>query len=162
MSGTRRGGALARLFVIGVVIKAIDGVLEMAGGVLIFFITPEHTERIVRSLTENELPGMAHNLIRQHVVPAVQHATTGSKTFAAIYLLGHGVIKLGLVSGLLLKKRVAYPVAIVAFALFLIYQLIRYTEDASALLLVLSALDAFVIVMTVLEYRRLEAEHAFR
>jgi uncharacterized membrane protein len=162
MSRPRRGGALATLFTIGVIIKAIDGVLEMAGGVLIFYITPEHTQRIVRALTENELPGAAHNLIRQHLVPAVQHASTGSKTFAAIYLLGHGVIKLGLVAGLLLKKRVAYPVAIVAFAVFLVYQLVRYIQDASALLLVLSVLDAFVIVMTVLEYRRLEAEHAFR
>jgi len=67
----------------------------------------------------------------------------------------------GLVTGLLLRQRWAYPAAIVAFLFFLIYQLYRYTHTYSPELLVLSAFDVFIIVLTWLEYGRLRAAHAF-
>ena len=48
----------------------------------------------------------------------------------------------------------AYPLAIIAFALFLAYQLYRYSHTHSIWLVALSALDLFVIAITWLEYRR--------
>jgi uncharacterized membrane protein len=152
---------MATLFRIGIFAKAIDGALEIVGGVLLFFLTPDRTYRVIRVLTENELHGSAHEFVATHGVHAVQQLSTGTRTFASIYLLAHGAAKLGLVTGLLLKKRPVYPVAIGAFLLFLGYQIYRYTQSNSRVLLVLSALDLFVIVMTALEYRRLTREHGF-
>ena len=37
MERTRRSRAIHRVFQIGVALKAIDGLLELAGGVLLFF-----------------------------------------------------------------------------------------------------------------------------
>ena len=54
----------------------------------------------------------------------------------------------------------AYPAAIGAFVLFLVYQLYRYTHTSSAWLLVLSVVDVCVIVITWLEYKRLRTVHA--
>ncbi len=159
--GAADTGLTHRLFELGVIAKAIDGGLEVVGGVLMFFVTPERTERVVRGLTENEIFGNAHNAIVTHMVHAVRHLSSDTMLFAAIYLLGHGVIKLVLVVGLLRKLRWAYVAAIIAFILFLLYQGYRYTETASIGLLILSALDLFVIAMTILEYRRLRADHAF-
>jgi uncharacterized membrane protein len=65
------------------------------------------------------------------------------------------------VAGLLLKLRWAYPAAIVAFTLFVVYQLYRYSHTHSTALLALSALDAAVIALTWLEYRRLKVLHGF-
>ena len=81
--------------------------------------------------------------------------------FAATYLLWHGIVKIGLVAALLLRRRWAYPWAIVAFTLFLVYQLYRYSHTHAPELLVLSGVDVLVIGLTWLEYKRLEAIHGF-
>ena len=81
--------------------------------------------------------------------------------FAAAYLLWHGVVKVGLVAALLLKRRWAYPAAIIAFFLFLVYQLYRYTHTRSPALLALSIVDVIVITLTWIEYKRLKAIHGF-
>ena len=78
-----------------------------------------------------------------------------------MYLLRHGVVKTGLVTALLLRRRWAYPVAIFAFLLFLIYQLYRYSHANAPELLVLSVMDVVVIALTWFEYRRLRVSHAF-
>ncbi|HEY4320872.1 MAG TPA: DUF2127 domain-containing protein [Gemmatimonadales bacterium] len=158
----RSGGSIAILFTIGVVVKAIDGLLEVAGGVLILFVTPDQGSRLERALIDNELPGRAHHFVATHMAHAVHHLANDGKHFAAIYLLAHGVVKVVLVAGLLLKMRIAYPAAIAVFLLFLIYQVFHYTQTHSISMLVLSALDILVIVLTVLEYRRLDREQAFR
>ena len=74
---------------------------------------------------------------------------------AAIYLFGHGVIKLWIIIGLLRKKLWYYPVAMIVFGLFIVYQLYRYTFTHSFLLLLITALDFIVIGLTWHEYRHL-------
>jgi uncharacterized membrane protein len=71
------------------------------------------------------------------------------------------VVKVGLVAGLLLRRRPAYPVAIGAFVLFLVYQVYRYVIGHAPEMLVLSLVDVVVIVLTWLEYRRLRESEGF-
>lgn len=149
------------LFLTGVVIKAIDGVLEVIGGVLLVVTSSERIHHIVRLLTRQELSEDPGDLIANYLLRATHHLSLATKNFAAAYLLVHGIIKIGLVAGLLLRRHRAYPAAIVAFFLFVIYQLYRYTDTGSPNLLALSALDVFVIILTRLEYRRLKAIHGF-
>ena len=85
----------------------------------------------------------------------------GAQHFGAVYLLWHGLVKAVLVAGLLLKQRWAYPTAILAFVLFVIYQLYRYTFTHAPELIYLSVLDVIVIALTWLEYQRLRSEHVF-
>jgi uncharacterized membrane protein len=77
-------------------------------------------------------------------------------------LLWHGVVKIGLVWALFRKYLWAYPIARVAFGLFLAYQVYRYSHTHSVWLLALSILDIFVIVLTWLEYKRLRSSQLFR
>ena len=112
-------------------------------------------------LTQHELSEDPHDLVARYVLHRTQHLAAGAKAFAAVYLLWHGVVKVALVTALLLKRHWAYPAAIVAFALFLTYQLYRFSLTSSPELLVLSAFDVMVIVFTYLEYRRLRATHTF-
>jgi uncharacterized membrane protein len=74
----------------------------------------------------------------------------------------HGVVKVGLVVGLLRRHLWAYPTAMVAFAVFLAYQIYRYLHTGSVWLLVLSILDVLVICLTAAEYKRLRRSHEFR
>ena len=70
------------------------------------------------------------------------------------------MIKLWLIIGLLRDKLWYFPVSMVAFALFVAYQLYRFTFTHSPWLLVLSALDIAIIALTWHEYRLSKTLHA--
>ena len=149
------------LFDLSVIGKGIDGVLETVGGVLLFFVSPTRIHSVTRWLTQHELSEDPQDLIANYLLNSTHHLASGATTFAAAYLLWHGVVKIGLVAALLFKRRWAYPAAIVAFTLFLVYQLYRYAHTRSPELLALSAVDVLVIILTWLEYKRLQSIHGF-
>jgi uncharacterized membrane protein len=149
------------LFDVGVIAKGVDGVLETVGGVLLFFVSPTQIHSVVAVLTQHELSEDPRDLVANYLLNSTRDLSTGATVFAATYLLWHGIVKIGLVVALLLRRRWAYPWAIVAFALFLVYQLYRFSHTHAAELLVLSVVDVFVIGLTWLEYKRLETIHGF-
>ena len=147
------------LFDIGVITKGIDGALEIIGGALLFFVSPDQLRHIARILTLHELSEDPHDIVANYLLHTAQHLSPSVTTFGAVYLLWHGVVKVGLVTALLRGQRWAYPAAIVAFLLFLLYQVSRYAHTHAPELLVLSVLDVLVIGLTWLEYRRLRASY---
>lgn len=152
---------VSTLFKVSVIIKGIDGALEILGGALLFFLSPSQIHGMIRILTQHELSEDPRDVVARYLLHSTTDLAEGVRVFAAIYLLGHGVIKLGLITGLLWRQRWAYPSAIVTFALFMAYQLYRYSHTGSPEMLVLTAFDVVVIALTYLEYRRLRAAHAF-
>lgn len=137
---SNRNKTIHTLFDIGVIAKAVDGVLEIIGGILLFFINPAQINGLLRALTQHELSEDPHDLIAGLIMHSVQHLSMGTEVFAAVFLLWHGAIKIGVVWALWRKKFWAYPIAIVAFGLFLVYQVYRYSLTHSVWLLVLSFL----------------------
>jgi hypothetical protein len=75
-----------------------------------------------------------------------------TQLFTSFYLLGHGVIKIVLIVGLLREKLGYYPAAIAVFVLFVMYQIYRYTFTHSIWLLLITLLDIVVIWLTWHEY----------
>lgn len=159
-----RPAVVRTLFRISVISKAIDGVLEIIGGVILFIVNPGQINWMLRILTQHELNEDPHDVIVGLVLRSVQHLSTDTKVFAAFFLVWHGVVKAGLVWALLRKQLWAYPTAIAVFGLFFAYQIYRYTHTQSVWLIALSVLDVFVIVLTWLEYKRLRIllPHKFR
>jgi uncharacterized membrane protein len=150
------------LFDIGLIGKAVDGVLEIIGGVVLLFVNPGQINGLMRILTRRELSEDHHDIIANFLMHSVQHLTNGTLVFASFFLLWHGAVKVGLVWALFRKHLWAYPTAILAFGLFLVYQLYRYSHTHSVWLLALSVLDLFVIVLTRLEYNRLRTSQRLR
>ena len=149
-------GRLAHIgFEVGAFFKGLDGVLEVIGGALLLAIPPERLRAIVIALTQHELSDDPNDFIASHARRAVRAISPEGELFAALYLLSHGVLKVLLVYALLKRKLWAYPVAIVVFAAFGIYQMYRYAVTPSLGMIVLTVLDVFVIALTWLEYRRL-------
>jgi uncharacterized membrane protein len=161
MNPQRKSRTIHVFFNLSVIAKGIDGALEIVGGVLLFFVSPDRINAVIRVLTQHELSEDPGDLIATYLLNSTHHLTKGVTMFAAAYLLWHGVVKVGLVAALLLKRRWAYPAAIVAFFLFLGYQLYRYTHTHSPALLALSIADVVVIILTWIEYKRLKAIHGF-
>ena len=162
MNSKRKLLSIHLLFNLGVIAKGVDGVLEIVGGILLFFISPERIGAVVRVLTQHELSEDPKDLLATYLLNSTHSLTKGVTLFAAGYLLWHGMVKVGLVAGLLLRRRWAYPAAIVAFFLFVIYQLYRYLHTHSPSLLALSIVDMLVIIVTWIEYKRLKATNAFK
>lgn len=156
----RSRGPREVLFLISVWFKGIDGFLELAGGIALFAVSPGLILRLVRSLTQDEITEDPRDLLANALRHFVRHLTFASEHFMAIYLLVHGVVKIGLVWALLARVLAAYPVSAVVFAGFIIYQLYRYSFTHGAGLLLLSGLDVVVIGLIVLEYRALRRSRA--
>jgi uncharacterized membrane protein len=148
-------------FNLSVIVKGIDGALEIVGGILLFFVSPDRISAIIRVFTQHELSEDPRDLVATYLLNSTHGLTKGVTIFAAVYLLWHGMVKSGLIVGLLLKCRWAYPAAIFAFFLFVVYQLYRYIHTHSFSLLALSILDVLVIIFTWIEYKRLKATHGF-
>ena len=161
MNQQRKSQSIHVLFNLSVIAKGIDGALEIVGGVLLFFVSPDRINVVIRVITLHELSEDPGDLIATYLLNSTHHLTKGVTMFAGAYLLWHGAVKVGLVAALLLKRRWAYPAAIIAFFLFLVYQLYRYTHTHSPALLALSILDVIVIILTWIEYKRLKAIHGF-
>jgi uncharacterized membrane protein len=154
----RRTGTVHHLFRIGIYLKGINGILELIGGTLFFFIRPELLNTIVQKFTQGELSEDPNDVIATFLVQSAHRFSIGSEIYGGIFLLSHGLIKCGLVLALFKKKRWAYPLAITIFALFIMYQMYKYSLSHSIWMLTLSLLDLFVIILTWLEYRSMKRD----
>lgn len=146
------------LFLIGVLAKAIDGALEILGGLFLLFVEPAHLHRWLADLTQHELSEDPNDVVARILLGVQAQLTERVRIYAAIYLLVHGLVKVGLVVAMLRRQLWAYPAAIVIFTLFIIYQLYRYAITSALWLVVLSIIDLLVIVLIWLEYRHLRRE----
>lgn len=143
------------IFVVSVLLKALNGVLGIILGIVFFFTSA--VAGLVQSLAQNELIEDPTDIVAnsiQHFLPFFTH----SQYFVSLYLLSHGVIKVFLVVGLLRNKLWAYPAAIVVFTLFIAYQVYRFSFTHSLWLVALTIFDIFVIWLTWHEYRLLRSE----
>jgi uncharacterized membrane protein len=142
-------------FEIGILLKGIYAALEIIGGMFLWLVKPSTIDSWVLKLTQSELIEDPNDLLANLIVRLSGHYSVGTQMFGVYYLLSHGIVKVVLVTLLLQKRRWAYPAAIVVLALFIGYQLVRWTTTRSPFLLVISVFDAAMIWLTVVEYRRL-------
>lgn len=145
-----------KTFEVGIFLKGTDGFLEIIGGILLFFVNPALINKIVITLTQHELSEDPKDLIANYLINVSQQLSVSFLIFAGYYLLIHGVIKIFLIIFLWKQKLLAYPLAMIFFTIFIIYQIYRYTYEHSSWLVVLTIFDIFVVVLTWLEYRRLK------
>lgn len=145
---------LDRTFEIGIILKGLDGAAETIGGLLLLVVSPAQINRIVARLTQHELSEDPHDWIAGHLLRYTHGLTGAAVTFAAIYLLAHGLVKVVLVAALLREQRWAYPSIIVVLLAFIGYQLYRIALRPSAGLIALTVFDAAVTALTWREWRK--------
>lgn len=153
MTVSRPRGWLDRLFVVGIVAKGLNGVVELVGGVLLLLVTPATLQRLASSWTHGELSEDPHDLVATHLLHTADGLTGTAVLFGAVYLLVHGLVKVVLVVAVLRDQLWAYPWLIVVLLLFIAYQLFRIALDPTAGLVGLTMFDAVIVVLTWREYR---------
>ncbi|MDO5620573.1 MAG: DUF2127 domain-containing protein [Paracoccus sp. (in: a-proteobacteria)] len=146
-------GFLHWLFEAGLLVKTILAALEAAAGAALLWVSHGAILNLVHWLTRNELIEDRHDYLASHVQALADRFSADSQHFYAIYLMGHGLVKLVVL--LLLARRIsaAYPLAIAVFSGFVVYQLHRWSLNHSPMMLALSAFDLLVIWLTWHEWR---------
>lgn len=155
---TERG--LHTVFTVSILVKGFLAFVETLSGVGVLFITPKSLESVILFFSQGELAENPSDAFVQYLLHAAHSYSVGGQTFAALYLLSHGIAKLVLVVLLLRKKLWAYPASIVVLWLFIAYQQYRYVVHPSSWLLLLTALDLFVIYLIHHEYKTVKAKLA--
>ena len=145
---------LDRVFEVGIILKGLNGLAELVGGLLLLFATPGSIRRLAVVLTQGELSEDPHDIIARYLLHTASGLTGSAVRFGAVYLLLHGAVKVVLVIALLLNKLWAYPSMIVVLLIFIGYQLYRIALQPSAGLVLLTAFDAVIVALTWREYRR--------
>jgi uncharacterized membrane protein len=119
---------------------------------VLWSIKPSDLNRIALRFLEIDLPFDRHEFITRHLYRATEHLAYGGKHFASLYLLAHGLIKALLVTALWFDALWAYPLTIVVFGLFSVFQVHRFLYTHSVTLLLLTAFDVLIIWLTWREY----------
>ncbi len=156
----KSGNLLDRAFAIGIILKGLDGVLEVVGGVALLIISPTTIDNLSRALTQHELSQDPHDFLATHLLHATGSLTGSSLEFGAAYLVLHGVVKVILVAALLRDQIWAYPWMIVFLIVFIVYQVYRMTFAFSIGLLGLTIFDLVVVWLTYREYGKQRAARA--
>jgi uncharacterized membrane protein len=144
---------LDTVFRVSVLLKGLDGVLEIVGGIVLLFVAPHSIYEVTRWLVAHDLAGNRHDFVARHLLHSASDLTTSTTLFGAVYLLIHGGAKLVLVVLVLREKLWAYPWMIGLLIAFIVYQIYRFTYRPGPGLVILSLFDAFVAWLTWREYR---------
>lgn len=137
-----------------IILKAIGGLIEMASGLALLFISPLQIHSFIAAITRSELLEDPHDFIASHLTMWSNHLGVHSTIFGAVYLLSHGILKIFIVGALLFKKQWAYPAAIIVFSGFAVYQIYATFAKASIGYALLTVYDLFVIYLVWLEYKK--------
>ena len=141
------------LFRIGILVKAIDGIVETIAGTLIYFANYAAVNAVLLSVFRDEIAESPHDPFWGYLIKEWHHFLLSSHTFWGLLFIAHGIIKLALSIALLKDRLWAYPSAATIFALFVGYEIYSLTIRPSLFLSLITIFDAAVVVLILHEYR---------
>ncbi len=147
-------------FELGIFMKGINGLLEIAGGILLMFISPVRLDRIIKLLTQHELAIDPNNFLANFILHLSHGFSVSAQHFGVIYLISHGIVKIILFVMLWKKILWSYPLSIIFFILFIGYQMYRYAYHHSIWMIILTVFDLIIIFLVWNEYLRIKAKQA--
>lgn len=152
----KKNSIFHKSFKIGILVKGIDSVLEMIGGILLIFLNPNRLNKLVTLLTQHELSEDPKDVVANFIIRLSSHFSLSGQYFGIFYLMSHGIIKLILVVMLWKRKIWAYPLTVVSLILFILYQIYRCTIRYSTGLVLLTVFDIVMIILTLIEYKSIK------
>lgn len=150
-----------KLFDVAIAVKGIDGGAQIIGAVVLAIVPPSVITGLAHTIVTRDLLGDPDGTLARHLTKsAADFAAGDTRTFALVYLLLHGLIKVGLVVALLRKIMPAYPIACALLGAFVGYEICRAARTGSIALPIFAAIDLLIIVMVLREYQQLRRERA--
>jgi uncharacterized membrane protein len=150
------------LFDLALIVKAIDGALEVLAALLVLFVPPALVIRLAEFATGGELSQDPGDFIATSIRNTAHSFAVHTHYLFAIYLTLHGLIKVLLVIGIFTKKRIAYPLFMVALIIFGLYEAYRGFVLHELLLQAFAVFDLSLLILTSYEYRRRYSQAAYQ
>lgn len=132
--------------------KSFFALIEIIGGAIFYFVSQDYIINFVYALTQEELSEDPKDFISHYLISASHNLFSSTQHFIAFYLLGHGIVKLVVIIGLLRNKLWSYPASLAVFSAFIVYQFYRFYFTHSPWLLVLTIFDLAIIWLVWREY----------
>lgn len=147
------------IYNVGIAVKGFDGVVELVAGILLW-ADPGLLHRTLHALLgeAQESNSRMMQFVAEHVARIDADLTRSGLVFFVLFLILHGVVKVALVVALFAKWRWAYPWAIGALAIFLVYQVYAYIKQPSIAMAIFSLIDALIVWLVYKEYREISTE----
>ena len=155
IKGKSEGELVDGAFDIMLVLKSLFALGEVLAGIFMFFLTPSRMNAVIRWFTRGELKEDPKDLLSNLLINFGHHFTSSAGILAAIYLLGHGLIKLVTLALLWRKILWAYPLSMLVFAGFIAFQITDIVVKHSIFMIFVTLLDVLMIILTWLEWRRM-------
>jgi len=145
--------ALDRVFAVSIVLKGLDGVAELIGGLTLLFLSPAALREALGDVVSFVLVGHEHSPVFRWAMHLGDSWGTRTTLFAALYLLLHGIIKVVLVWALLRQQLWAYPWMLAALGVFIVLQCYELIVHFSWWMLALTLFDVFIVFLTAREWQ---------
>jgi len=146
--------AIDKLFLTSMIIKAGAAVFEIGTGIATLFLTTNEVLRVTQLLVQGKLDADPDDFFANYVLDLASRFVPGqSNWFLFFYLVGHGVVNMFLVIALLRKKIWAYPLSLVIFGSFLVYEGWQVFFTHSLFMSAFTVFDLAVIWLIWREYR---------
>lgn len=159
---TKREKVFRLLFTLSMILKCIDGVFELVGGLTFEILKKESILKMISTFLKHEKTFQIPNETILKWVTSISHVlSTNLRLFLSIILIGNGIIKIVLSISLLLRKYIAFPIALIFLTGLYVYQIVQTIYTPSPFLYFLDAFDLAVILVILKEYMRLKKEKKF-
>ncbi|MGT2767492.1 DUF2127 domain-containing protein [Streptococcus ictaluri] len=145
-------------FKIGLISKMLVAVGEAIAGLLLCFFKSSTLQYAILILTSGQLEKNPHHFLASHLIQLGNMITIESQKAAAFYLLSHGAVKLFALILLWRKQLWAYPLSILIFIAFIIYQFRLFISNGNWALIFISLVDVVMIILTWIEYQSMSAK----
>lgn len=156
----QRENELLTLFDLGLIVKVLGGLLEIAGSIAVMLVPGTFVVKVAEFVTQGELANDAGDPVATALVNAAQSFSVHSHTLVSLYLFLHGIVKVVLVTAIFAGKKSAYPLFMVALVFFSGYEFYRGLVRHEYLLVAFAVFDAVLFFITAHEYRRIREQAA--
>ncbi len=140
------------VFDITLILKGIHASAEILGGILLYAVSAESILRVVDFFVGVEIREDPHDFVANYLLHLAQNFGGSAQSFAAFYLLFHGILNAFVVVELWREKLWAYPVSFVILGGFIAYQLYLLAFSYSFWMVLFTLLDVAIIFLVWHEY----------
>lgn len=141
------------IFLIGIILKGFNAMVELIFGSILTFTSIAGMKALVERLA-GAIPFRWFNRSWLHLAGRLNHfIAPDTKAFFSWFFLSHGAVKVFIIICLLSGWMWAYPFGIAVFIAFIVFQVVEIAKgNHAAVYAVLTALDIFVILLTLNEW----------
>jgi uncharacterized membrane protein len=148
-----------KVFEYGILIKGIDGLIELLTAISLIFISPIRIQGWVVLATHRQLAHDPDDFIANFLIHASHQFTNSARLFFIVYLSVHAAIKLISVIGILRNKMWAYPFSLITLGALTLYQIYDIIFGAGSILVILLTIfDVLILALIWREYQKVKKE----